>query len=88
LITFWAKLQPRGALAVLAINEGGSAATAALDLAGTAGLAACGGEAARCGARDIWAQQAAKDVVGGSWKVSLQPHDSAFVLITPPGRWG
>eukprot|EP01052_Picozoa_sp_SAG31_P012106 SAG31_NODE_699_length_12741_cov_5.762617_7_plen_140_part_00 len=84
-IEVWAKAQPSGAFALLAINTGASVdAKLELNLAEALHLPGwCSGEGS-CAVRDIWAQKNSGTIVGGAWSIkNLPPHDSLFVLITP-----
>lgn len=79
----WAKPQPRGAVAVFALNAG-SATTVALEISleKDLGLPAAG----TYGVRDIWSHVARPDALPGSGVLLTGPiknHDSKFFLLTP-----
>jgi hypothetical protein len=84
-VEVWAKTQAGGAVALLAINVATSgAADLDLDLAQSlkklAGWCASG-----CKTRDVWARKDGADIAKGMLHISgLAPHDSMFVLVTPP----
>jgi hypothetical protein len=87
-VEVWAKLQPHGAVALLAINtaaSGNPSAEVSVDLfqAWPAAPAGWCHESQPCSIRDIWKQEDVRHTTDGSWRAPrLSPHDSAFVLIS------
>jgi hypothetical protein len=88
-IEVWAKLQPSGAVALLAINTAATASSTehAVELSevwpeGAAPEGWC--RTQPCAVRDIWAHEDKGVVQGGVLRVAaLGPHDSSFMLVTP-----
>ena len=90
-VEVWAKLQPSGAVALLAINTDATTASSAetsVDLAavwpqGTMPAGWC--RSKPCAIRDIWKQESGGQTGADHvWHVgALAPHDSAFVLVSP-----
>lgn len=72
----WAKPQPNGQVAVLCINLGPVARDITFD------LAAVGITSEQAAVTNIWTQ-AADGVIQTSRKVTLEPRDSAFLLLKP-----
>eukprot|EP01062_Namystynia_karyoxenos_P054557 TRINITY_DN449_c0_g3_i1.p1 TRINITY_DN449_c0_g3~~TRINITY_DN449_c0_g3_i1.p1 ORF type:complete len:430 (+),score=140.87 TRINITY_DN449_c0_g3_i1:82-1371(+) len=72
----WAKPQPGGAVAVLAVNVGEEPANV------SAPLASLGITATSAAARDLWAHTA-NGTVQEFRAAGIPPHDCAFVLLTP-----
>ena len=81
-VEVWAKRQPKGALALLAINTATTGnASVSLDLRTVLPTAAAAG----FHLRDVWEQRDLGPAAGGVWAVQgLAPHDSAFVLVSVP----
>ena len=100
-VEVWAKLQPGGAVALLAFNTDAvtHSAPMSVDLSAVwpagvtppAGWCSSSkgegkGKGKACSVRDIWKQEDSGQIsAGGAWQLqTLAPHDSAFVLISPP----
>jgi hypothetical protein len=79
-LQLWAKPQPNGAVAVHLINNHQSN-TYATDIKVT--LAEVDIKSRTATARDIWARQDLPVVKGGVFEITVEPRDSAFVLLTP-----
>ena len=77
----WVKPQPKGALAVYIVNPAtaGKAVAVSVDF-GTLGLPK--GTTA-VAVRDVWSRQNIGDASGGVLKATVEPLDSAFLLLTP-----
>jgi alpha-galactosidase len=88
-IEVWAKLQPSGAVALLAINTDAATSSAeiSVDLSEVwpQGMTPEGWCRSKpCTVRDIWKQENGGQTHGGVWNVgALAPHDSAFALVSP-----
>ena len=96
-VEVWAKLQPNGKVAVLAINTD-DMLSHSVDIKvselwpGSASIFTpseplewC--TTTPCDVRDVWKRQHAGKTHGGVWHVSaLSPHDSSFMIITPHGN--
>lgn len=85
-IEVWAKVLPKGAIALLAINTDTSASAGLeIKLAPILGKPATWCATGDCKVRDVWRQVANGTVgVGGVWTVvDLAPHDSHFVVVSP-----
>ena len=86
-VEVWAKGLPNGAVALLAINTDSSAsADLQIKLAPILGKPVSWCATGDCEVRDVWRQVANGTVgVGGVWSVvDLAPHDSHFVVVSPP----
>jgi alpha-galactosidase len=89
-VEVWAKLQPSGAVALLAINTDATASSAetSVDLAAAwpqGAMPAGWCRSKPCAIRDIWKQESGGQTGADHlWHVgALAPHDSAFVLVSP-----
>ena len=80
-IQVWAKPQPAGKLAVYVVNPSpsGKAAAVTVDFA-TLGLPPT---VTGASVRDVWSRQEVGPTAGASLKLTVEPLDSAFVLLTP-----
>ena len=78
-VQVWVKPQPKGALAVYVVNPApdGKAAAVSVDFA-TLGL-----PTAAAAVRDLWSRQDIGDASSGVLKATVEPLDSAFLLLTP-----
>lgn len=76
----WAKHQPEGALALLAINtDAKKSANVSLDLSQVSRVTWCGGG---CTVRDVWRREDMPRTKGPVLDLgSVGPHDSAFVVV-------
>ena len=95
-VEVWAKLQPSGAVALLAINTDAAASSTHMSVnlsvvwpQGTTPAGWCSSKSRPCNVRDIWKQENGGQTQGGVWHVgALAPHDSAFVLVSPAKTYG
>lgn len=90
-VEVWAKALTQGKVALLAINTGTTApADLELKLAPLLGKPASWCAAGDCKVRDVWAQAEGGALgTGGVWSVKgLAPHDSHFVVVSPPAAGG
>ena len=88
-VEVWAKGLANGAVALLAINTDSSAsADLHIKLAPVLGKPASWCATGDCEVRDVWQQVENGTIgVGGIWSVmDLAPHDSHFVVVSPPTR--
>lgn len=81
---FYKPLDRRGTrVAVLLLNHGTAPADLPLHFADVPGLACT-----TCGVRDIWRREDLGQATGSMVARAVQPHDSAFLILTPAGGPG
>ena len=79
-LQLWSKPQPNGAVAVHLINNHQSNTYTGIKIT----LAEVGITSRTATVRDIWARKDLPIVKDGVFEITVEPRDSAFVLLTPP----